>query len=280
MPEAQPQAPAAPIAPPPAAPAAEAPAPAASDLEVAQNNGEQAPPAKSDGEAPKETPEQAAKRQGRRFERKLDKAYRERAEAQAAADLYRRQLEEARAKGATPEDPGAPKLEQFKDIEEYAAAKAKYAEDKAVRAVQEKQRAEQQKHQQARLTEAWESKAEAGSEKYDDWADKVGELKPTSPFAVAIMHSENGHDVAYHLGGNEKEAMRIMALSPVEQILEIGRLSAKLALEPAKPKVPSQAPAPIKPLKGDAPVVTDVPSDQDNMRDWMRKRTKQVHGKR
>ena len=269
------QAPAAPAAPPPAA----APAPAEGAPPAAQNTAEQAPATAPEGEAP-ETPEQAAKRQGRRFERKLDKAYRKAAEAEARAGLYEKQLAELRANSTQREDPGAPKLENFKDIEEYAAARAKHESEKAIKAHQDKQRSETWKQQQERLSKDWDSKTDRGTDKYDDFQDVVGDIKPTAPWAIAVMEAENGEDIAYHLGKNIKEAERISSLSPTAQIREIGKLEAKLAAEPAKPKTPSKAPAPITPLTGAAPVVTDVPSESDDTEAWIKKRNKQVHGKR
>ena len=246
----------------------------------------QTPPA---GEAPAtpqgaETPpttdqDQEKQRSSRRFERRLDKAYRRAAEAQARAELAEKQLAEFRSK-SSPSDPGAPKLEDFKDIEEYAAAREKHASEKAVKELTSKQQAESRKQYETKLVEAWEAKAERGIAKYDDFDETVGELKPTSPWAVAVMDADNGEDIAHYLGKHLKEAERIASLSPASQIREIGKLEAKLAAEPPKPKTPSKAPAPITPLSGAAPVATDVPSEGDDYATWFKKRQKQVHGKR
>lgn len=258
-----------------------APPPAAA-AEAAQNKEEQAPSADPEGdkpETPEETPEQAEKRrEGRRFGRKLDKAYRERAEAVARAELAEKQLNERQATKAA-EDTGAPKLEQFDyDPEKYAQAKADFEKKKLEKEWEGKRRSEETKKKNESLVSAWEEKAEKASDKYDDFESIVGPLKPENVLTAAIMKSDA--DVAYHLGKNPKEAQRIAALDPVDQILEIGRLEAKLAAKPEKPKTPSKAPEPIKPLSGAGSTVTDVPSEKDDMKDWMRKRQKQVHGKR
>jgi hypothetical protein len=273
-------APAAPEAP---APAPQAPAAAAaeSDTDVAQNTAEQAPATAPEGDKP-DTGQDPEKRTSRRYERRLDRAYRKAAEAQARADFLEKQLNEARAKTPPAEaaDPGAPRLEQFDDIEKYAAARAKYEADKAVKDYQTRQQGETQKQAQARLVQEWETKAERGGGKYDDFDEVVGDIKPTAPWSMALMEAENGDEIAYYLGKNIKEAQRIASLPPVSQIREIGRLEAKLAAEPQKPKTPSRAPAPITPLTGAAPVVSDVPSDQDDTGAWIKKRSKQVHGNR
>jgi hypothetical protein len=256
--------------------------PAASTPEVkseAQNTGEEATPAKPEGEKPEEvTPEQAAKREGRRFERRLDKAYRKAAEAQARAELLEKQLAELKQPKA-PE--GAPTLEQFDyDPEKYAAAKADYAKAEAAKEYEAKQKTEAGKQATQKLLTDWEEKAERGADKYDDWTEIVGELKPTNPFMHAIMEAENGEDVAHYLGKHPKEAERIAKLPPLSQVREVGKLEAKLLAKPAEPKTPSKAPAPITPLTGAAPVVSDAPSETDDIRDWIRKRQKQVHGRR
>jgi hypothetical protein len=269
----------APVAPAaPAAPSAPV-APAEGGQAPAQNTAEQAPATAPEGEKP-DTEQDPEKRGSRRFERRLDRAYKRAAEAQARAEFFEKQYNESRASQQPAADPAAPKLESFKDIEEYATAKAKYESDKAVKDYQSKQQGETQKQQQARLSESWEAKAERGADKYDDFTDVVGDIKPTSPLFIALMESENGDDIAYHLGKNLKDANKLASLPPLQQILEIGRLSAKLAAEPPKPKTPSRAPAPITPLTGAAPVASDVPSDQDDMKSWIRKRQKQVHGTR
>ena len=274
MPEVEALAPSQPAAPPAAPPSA----PAEGESTSAQNIAEQAPaaPEGEDKDKPKAPPtgQDPEKQSSRRFERRLDKAYRRAAEAQARADLLEKQIAELKPK--EPADQGAPRLEDFKDIEEYAAAREKHAADKALKDDQTKRQTEAQKQAQARLVETWEEKAERAEEKYEDWASVVGRLQPTTPWAMALMHAENGEDVAYHLGKNLKEAARIQELQPIQQILEVGRLAAKLAAEPPKPKTPSKAPAPITPLSGAASAATDAPSEQDDMRTWIRKRNKQL----
>lgn len=272
-------------APAPSAPATPpaAPAESAAPQAPAQNTAEQAPASQPGSETKPDTdgddPEK--RRQSRRFERRLDKAYRREAEARARADLLEKQLAEVRAQARPADDPGAPRLENFKDIEEYAAAKAKHEADKALKEHQAKQRTEAQKREQAELLEAWEAKAERAASKYDDFEEVVGEMTPNSALAVAIMEAENSEDIAYYLGKNLKEAERIAKLSPRAQIREIGRLEEKLlANPPTKPKTPSKAPAPINPVTAAAPVATDTPSESDDIGQWIKKRQKQVYGSR
>lgn len=227
------------------------PAPAASGDTPAQDTGDQATPPKPEGDKPEEvTPEVAAKREGRRFERRLDKAYRERAQQQARADLLEKRLAELE-KPKPPE--GKPTLEQFDyDPEKYAAAVSEYAKTEAGKEFEAKQRTEAGKREHQSLLSGWEEKVTRADEKYDDFNEVVGELNPNVPVVAAIFEAENGEDIAYYLGKNPKEAQRIAQLHPRAQIREIGKIEAKLLAEPVKPKKPSTAPEPIKPVGGSA----------------------------
>ncbi len=252
-----------------------------------QNTGEQATPAKSEGEPPKEelTPEQVEerdrKRAGERFGRKLDKAYRQRAEAQARADLLERQLNEFKQAQSVQQQPkveGEPTLAQFDyDPEKYAQSKAEFAKTQVQKEIETRQRTEYQKQETQRLLSSWEEKVARAEDKYDDFETIVGELQPTTPFIAALMEADNGEDIAYHLGKNPKEAERIAKLPPLAQVREIGKLEAKLSSKPDEPKTPSKAPAPITPLTGAAQPVSDPLSEDHDMKTWIRNRQKQVH---
>lgn len=251
------------------APVAEAaPETPAEGAEGAQNTSEQAPEEKPAGE-PEDTPERAAKRQGRRFERRLDAAYRRAAEAQARAEFLEKQLAEAKPQ-AKP-DPGMPKLENFSDIEEYAKAREDFAKAQALKELTARQQAEAQKREVETIARSWQEKTAKADSKYDDFDEVVGDLQPNTPFTRAIMEADNGEEIAYYLGKNPKEAARIVALNPIAQAREIGKLEAKLSAEPPKPKTPSKAPAPISPVGGKSGASNDVPSDSDDMATWIRK---------
>ena len=243
----------------------------------AQNVAAQAP-ATPPGEVKPATQDPAEKKGQSRFERRISRLTRDAAEAKARADFYEAEFKKAQP---APQRPTSePRIEDFADVEEYAKAKAEYAKEAALKERDAKSRTDAQQASQKRLVSDWEKKAERGDSKYDDFADVVGELKPNSPWAVAVMEADNGDDIAHYLGTHIDEAEKIAALPPVAQIRAIGRLEAKLAAEPPKPKEPSKAPAPIAPLTGAAGVTpSEGPSDKDDMGTWMKKRQKQVHGR-
>ena len=252
-----------------------------SGQDAAQKPAGEAPAADPEGKKPATGDAQEKPRSPRSFERRIDRLHKRAAEAEARAQLYEKQLAEARQQGQPQADPHAPKLEQFDyDPEKYAQAKAKYEADKALKEHTAKQHSETQKQQQQRLVSEWEERAERAEEKYPDFQEVVGDIAPNHPLGRAVMHVENGEDVAYHLGKNLKEAQRIAGLEPFLQVLEIGKLSAKLAAQPAKPPKVSQAPAPIAPLSGAAQADPNTPSETDDIGAWIKKRQRQVHGTR
>lgn len=253
----------------------------------AQNTGAEATPTTPEGEQQEpqqqeeeDTPERAAKREGRRFERRISKAYREAAEAKARADFLERQLAERQQAAAQPQRiEGEPTLEQHNyDPEAYAKAKAEFAAKQAEKTFTQRQQQAAFQAQQQALVSQWESSVEKAEAKYDDFSEVVGELQPNTPLTAAIMSAENSADVAYYLGKNPALAQKLVQMPAIAQIREIGKLEAKLLSEPAKPKTPSKAPAPITPVQANAAPTSNQPSESDDMKTWMAKRNKQVRG--
>ncbi len=87
-------------------------------------------------------------------------------------------------------------------------------------------------------------------QKHTDYEEVIQRDVFTAELAAAIYGSKQGPDIAYHLGNNEAEAVRIRNLPPVEMSREIGKLEARFSAgEPPRRNV-SEAPAPITPLAG------------------------------
>jgi hypothetical protein len=248
--------------------APEAPATPADVVTDDQKPAAEAPAPKGDEKKP-DTPDLAEKKQGQsRFDRKIGRLTREKAEAQARAEFYEKQFNEAKAQrpaAATPAE-GAPTLAQFDyDPEKYATALAKYETDRARKEDVEKQRSESARQEQQRLVSGWAEKVEKGDAKYEDFDEKVGDLTKhiNIPAVAAIIEADNAEDLAYYFGSNPKEFERIVQLAPRSQVREIGKLEAKLLAEPPKPKTPSSAPAPIKPVGGSNAASTKKLIDMD-----------------
>jgi len=217
-------------------------------------------------------------RGSRRVERaRAEAAEKAAADAKAEADRLRAELEAVRKPpepAPTPEPPPAPaeftdprpKRESFDTPEAYDAAidtwttakadhAAKAAVDAAARAVEAKRAEEQRAAAEAtqaqevkRIQDKWGKAREDALTRYPDYAAVAeSESLPVSPaMAIACVQADNGTDVLYHLGKNPAEATRISALEPLQQAVEIGRLSATLATRPRNEV--SSAPAPINPI--------------------------------
>lgn len=225
------------------------------------------------GEVKPVTPDPAAKQGQSRFERRIARVTREAAEAKARAEFYE---SEYRKTQAPKQDDGAPRIEDFSDVQEYAKAVAKHESEKTLKEHETKQRTQAQQAATQRLVGEWETKASRADSKYDDFDEVVGELKPNAPWAYAVMLADNAEDVAYHLGKNLKEAQRIASLDAVGQIRAIVLLEAKLAAEPIKPKEPSKAPAPINPVSSKKSVEATEIKDGMAYKDFVKVRNKQL----
>ena len=250
--------PVAPIAPPPP-PEAEAPA--------APIEGTAAPATVE--KVPEPNPEEQARS---RLQRQRDAANRRLGQEKARADFLAAEIEKLRPKPETAS--GSPKLESFNDIEAYANAKAEFVRDQALKEFQQRQTQERTQQTVSRLKTEWEAKAIEAESKWEDFNDVVGELEPSTPLAAALMRADPA--VAYHLGKHPGEAKKLAAMEPIDQLRHLGRLEARLEATPPVAQQPSKAPEPISPLSGKSPVGSDLPSDEDDMRTWIRKRNKQL----
>ena len=132
--------------------------------------------------------------------------------------------------------------EQFASNEDYVEA---LAEQRAEQKLAERE----QRRQQAEILETYHDKEEEVRAKYDDFEQVAynPNLPITTVMAQSIQASDNGPEVAYHLGANPREAERISRLSPIMQAKEIGKIEAQLAANPPVKKT-SNAPAPISPV--------------------------------
>ena len=132
--------------------------------------------------------------------------------------------------------------EQFASNEDYVEA---LADQRAEQKIAERE----QRKQQAEMLETYHDKEEEVRAKYDDFEQVAynPNLTITTVMAQSIQASDNGPEVAYHLGANPREAERISRLSPIMQAKEIGKIEAQLAANPPVKKT-SNAPTPISPV--------------------------------
>lgn len=170
-----------------------------------------------------------------------------------------------------------PIADNFATYEEYLEALTKYTvtEERNKAAQIEKEESEKRATQEKVTT--YSERANKAREVHPDFDEVVDQDLPVSKAMMeSIIDSELGAEIAYHLGKNPNEALRISQLSPLSAAREIGKLEAKLTPQ-EKPEIeqPSKAPKPATPVKGTS-TATSAPSDNDSMSDWLAKRNKQL----
>lgn len=240
----------------------------------------EAAPAPSDTPAEKPDEKEAQARPSQsQFERRITRAKQRESEALARAEKAEREAAELRAK-SVPHDPDAPKMEEYTDIAEYGKAMREYGEKKALKDTEAKQKEERSRQFTQSLTSQWDAQAAKGEIEFDDWEETVGDLKPTAPWAIAIAKEENGYKIAHYLGKHTKEAQRIIAMDPYDQVREITKLAVKLQSPPAAPKAPSKAPAPINPVTTPAAVASDTVRPNQPFEEYMAIGNKMFRGRR
>lgn len=177
--------------------------------------------------------------------------------------------------------PQKPTRESFGTTDEYVAALADYAEQKAAwssekavkealaeqtRQAEQRQIAEGQKAAQ----EAYAKRVQEATKEYPDYKEvaESPDVVVSIPMAHAILQSEHGPKIAYHLGKHPEEAQRIAQLSPPVQLMEMGLIVARLTQPPAASPAPqkpavSAAPKPLKPLESKSEPVAKDPQDMN-----------------
>lgn len=192
------------------------------------------------------------------------------------------QLAEHKAKSApAATEDKKPELADFDfDTDKHETAVAKWAARQAIREEQDKaaqadRKAAEEKKQQ---------KAAALFEELNDIEDFQDLLEANkamgapqfAPAIEAVLEADDGiaKTVMEHLLRNPDKVEKMSKLSPIRQIVEIGKLEAQLTAKPL-PK-PSAAPDPVKPIQGKATPQKDP--DSMSVDEWMAWRNKQLYG--
>lgn len=198
-------------------------------------------------------------------------AKREAAKERESREATERRLAELEAKLNPPkqtEEDAKPKAADFKDAFEFAEKLAEWSARNAIkeREKHESQRAIQQERE--KVSKAWMSRqAEFESETpdYRDMIDSV-DVKVSNEIRDAILESEAGPQILYHLASNPEIAKEWESKSDRAALIQLGKLEDRLMKKPSekteeKPKVEqkpeskpqvSKAPEPITPIKSAA----------------------------
>lgn len=189
---------------------------------------------------------------------------------------------------AKPAEEGEPKRENYDSYEAYIEARAEWRADRKWEEKEAKKREEEAKtrtqSEQQKLEQSFREKAKSVAKEVEDFEDVMesSDAPMTQQMADAILTSDLGPKIAYHLAKNPEEAQRIAALPAARQAAEIGKLEVRIEAE-AKPKPkqePSKAPEPIEPVGTRATSASDRPSDKDDIDTWHKKRLAELEARR
>jgi hypothetical protein len=266
--------------------------PAAAPEKEAEQPGESATPATEETQEVSEQSGEPAKRESRGVQKALDRLTAEReAERQlrlAAEEREKSLLKALETKTPVPEpvvedtEPQWPNRVDYPDDVSWQGAVQQFTNDridwsarKAVeedRKQQEEVRSRQQQEEAARaaMVAHGERLAQA-REKYADFSETLdgSDVVLTSEVLSNVLRfDENGAEFAYYLAKHPEEAKRIDALPIPKQLMELGKIAAKLevapppAPEPAKEPALTRAPPPIKPTRASSET---PPKDPNSM---------------
>ena len=229
-------------------------------------------------EAEKEANQEGERKQNPKLEKRFSEITKQREEARKEAQNERQarvELEQrlaAMEQQRQPQQPSyvdqEPQPSQFSDAFEYAKALAEFSTEKAL-AERDRQVAQQREQEaQQKIIQSWAQKVQEAKADLPDFDDLVASSDVVVNNAVrdAILESDVGPKILYHLAENNDLAKRIASLSPNAALREIGRLEAKFDVKvdtkQTAPVVRSKAPAPIQPIRGgqgkaDVPISAD-----------------------
>ena len=175
----------------------------------------------------------------RRLEREL--------RPQIENEYLRKQLESGSQPVQKPQSDAKPQQKDFADWESYNEALTDWKVEQRLAKEREQsqgQRQEQEAQQAERqLARSIQDNFKAAAEKYPDFHEVVTQdglpFYKGSPILAYIAKSKAGGDVAYALGKDPDEAQRINELHPIDQVLALRDLEAKLTAAPQASKAPS-----------------------------------------
>jgi chromosome segregation ATPase len=252
----------------PAAPEAEQSEP---EAEVEQSEPE---------EAEAEAKQEGERKQNPKLERRFSEITKQREEARKEAQSEREARQALEARLAALENNSQPKKaefvdekpqpSQFSDAFEYAEALAEYTADKRIGEMKQQEAQAKEAEQRQKVITEWTAKVESAKASLPDFDDIVAssDVVVNDDIRDAILESDVGPQILYHLAENDEIAKKIAGLSPKQALREIGKLEARFEAKPEAEKpapiVRSKAPAPIQPIRG-GKNTPDVPMGSDGV---------------
>jgi chromosome segregation ATPase len=225
----------------------------------------------SEPEAEAEAKPQEERKQNPKLERRFSEITKQREEARQEAQRERQAREALEARLAaleTQKQPTQavnvdqePQPSQFNDAFEYAKALAEYTADKRIAEMKQEEAKAKEAAERQKVIDQWTQKVQKAKADLPDFDDIVAssEVVVNDDIRDAILESDVGPQILYHLAENDEVAKKIAGLSPKQALREIGKLEARFEAKPeSQPVAKSKAPAPISPIrssgKADLPI--------------------------
>jgi hypothetical protein len=223
-------------------------------------------------EATTQEQEQEGKKSNPKIERRFSELTKQREEARREAERLRGEkealeakLREREAPTPTPEpvqraDPAdKPQADDYADAFAYAEALAIWSAEQALLARDRAEQERKTKAEQETAAKAWEQRIAKASREIEDYQDVVegSDVQVSDQVRAAILDSELGPQLIYHLAKNPDVAERIAGMTVMGALRELGRIEARLSddVPAARPAArPSKAPPPINPIRATRPV--------------------------
>ena len=231
-------------------------------------------------EAEAEAKQEGERKQNPKLERRFSEITKQREEARKEAQQEREARQALEARLAALEKQGQPQKanpvdekpqpSQFSDAFEYAEALAEYTADQRIANMKREEAEAKQAEERQKVISQWTSKVQAAKASLPDFDDIVAssDVVVNDDIRDAILESDVGPQILYHLAENDEVARKIAGLSPKAALREIGKLEARFEAKPEAEKpapiVRSKAPAPIQPIRG-GKNTPDVPMGSDGV---------------
>jgi hypothetical protein len=226
------------------------------------------------GQESEETKATEEKKPNPKLEKRFSELTKQREDARKEAQREREQREslESRLKeleqraNPTPVQSSVyekPQPHQFTDAFEYAEALSEWSAEQAL-LNRDKQEAERKANdERQKMLNDWQKRLDVAKSDLPDYEDMVAssDVQVSDAVRDAILESDVGPRILYHLAENPEIAEKLNAGSMISALRQIGKLEAQFEkketpVAESKPSVArSKAPAPINPIKGSSGVV-------------------------
>ena len=184
----------------------------------------------------------------------------------------------------------APQEDKLKTLADFEYDDAKFqayvfeqAEKRSVNAAKRALKEEQELTTKKQRFESYRSKESEFAKTVEDYHDAINSLNAelVQGVAEAIVESDDGPALLYHLAKNREIAAQLAKLSPIAAAKELGRIEARLATERerAKAEKVSKAPPPPPKVEANDPAIDKDP-DQMTTEEWVKWREKQISKRR